>query len=250
MCSSSWSMAELIKPFMWQPCLHMHCFLPTAFAYVSNFHCWWQCWSVSICCGSFHDCIQIRFNSQLERVTQRCCSSPARFDRSFVISIEYSYTYFIVLLKLRRMCRKSYCFSLPWTMTTTGSLFFSFQLPGLCGSGAYVFSSGNRNSRRDLGEVAPAWITEVYRCIANRGKHFPSEKLKVVCRNGWTPRSMSSTQTLHICVSSFNVFIVITCERVCGNGWQTALQPCLIIALLMCSLVATLVPITWSSLNV
>ena len=98
--------------------------------------------------------------------------------------------FFIVLLKLCRMCRKSYCFSLPWTMTT----FFLFQLPGLCGSGAYVFSSGNRNSLRDLGEVASAWITEVYRCRANRGRHLPSEKLKVVCRNGWTPRSMSSTR--------------------------------------------------------
>ena len=94
-------------------------------------------------------------------------------------------------------------------MTTTGYLFFSFKLPGLCGSGAYVFSSGTRNSRGDLEEVASAWITEVYRGRANRGRHIPSEKLKVVCRNGWTPRSMSSTQTLRICVSSF---IVITCE--------------------------------------
>ena len=128
------------------------------------------------------------------------------------------------------MCRKSYCFSLPWTMTTTGSLFFSFQLPGLCGSGAYVFSSGNRSSRRSWGEMASAWITEVYRGRANRGRHLPSEKLIVVCRKGWTPRSMSSTQTLRICVSSFNVSIVITCERVCGNCWQTAVQPCLIIA--------------------
>ena len=135
-------------------------------------------------------------------------------------------------------------------MTTTGSLFFSFQLPGLYGSGAYVFSSGNRNSRIDLGEVASAWITEVYGGRANRGRHLPSEKVKVVCRKGWTPRSMSSAQTLRICVSSFNVFIVITCERVCGSCWQTALQPCLIIALLVCSRVATLVPITWSSLNV
>ena len=35
MCSSSWSMEDLIKPLMWQPCLHVgpiHCFLPTAFA--------------------------------------------------------------------------------------------------------------------------------------------------------------------------------------------------------------------------
>ena len=34
MCSSSWSMKYLIKPLMWQPCLHVHvhCFLPTAFA--------------------------------------------------------------------------------------------------------------------------------------------------------------------------------------------------------------------------
>ena len=32
MCSSPWSMSELIKPLMWQPCLHVHCFLPTAFA--------------------------------------------------------------------------------------------------------------------------------------------------------------------------------------------------------------------------
>ena len=80
--------------------------------------------------------------------------------------------------------------------------------------------------------MASAWITEVYRGRANRGRHLPYEKLKVVCRKGWTPRSMSSTQTLRICVSSFNVSIVITCERVCGNCWQTALQPCLIIALL------------------
>ncbi len=67
-------------------------------------------------------------------------------------------------------------------MTTTGSLFFSFQLPGLCGSGAYVFSSDNRNSRRGLEEVASAWITEIYRGRANRGKQLPSEKWKVVCR--------------------------------------------------------------------
>ena len=32
MCSSYWSMKYLIKPLMWQPCLHVHCFLPTAFA--------------------------------------------------------------------------------------------------------------------------------------------------------------------------------------------------------------------------
>ena len=29
-------------------------------------------------------------------------------------------------------------------------------VPGLCGSGAYVFSSGTRNNRRDLEEVASA----------------------------------------------------------------------------------------------
>ena len=46
---------------------------------------------------------QTRFNSQLNRVTHRCCSSPdsfERFDRSFIISIEHYYS--------------------------------SFQLPGLC----------------------------------------------------------------------------------------------------------------------
>ena len=32
MCSSSWSREDLIKPLMWQPCLHVHCFFPTAFA--------------------------------------------------------------------------------------------------------------------------------------------------------------------------------------------------------------------------
>ena len=77
---------------------------------------------------------------------------------------------------------------------------------------------GGREGRRERGREG--------------GREGGREKLKVVCRKGWTPRSMSSTQTLRICVSSFNVSIVITCERVCGNCWQTALQPCLIIALL------------------
>ena len=42
MCSSSWSMKDLMRPLIWQPCLHMHCFLPTAFAlymYANHFHC-------------------------------------------------------------------------------------------------------------------------------------------------------------------------------------------------------------------
>ena len=80
--------------------------------------------------------------------------------------------FFVILLGLLRRCRKSYCFSLPSTLTTICSLFFSFHLPGLCGSGAYVFSSGNHNSRKELEEVAWAWITEVYRGRANRGSHL------------------------------------------------------------------------------
>ena len=77
-----------------------------------------------------YPCRQIRFNRQLDRVTHRCCSSPGSFHRIFL-----HVRFFIVLMKLRRMCRKSYCFLLQWTMTTTGYLFFSFQLPGVCGSG-------------------------------------------------------------------------------------------------------------------
>ena len=108
--------------------------------------------------------------------------------------------FFIVIMKLCRICRKSYCFSLPWTMTTTGSLFFSLELPGLCGSGAYVFSSGTRNSRRDLGEVASSWITGVYRCRANRGRHIPSEKLKVVCRKVDTPIHVINADPPYLCI--------------------------------------------------
>ena len=160
MCTVSFP-SYLIKTLVWQPCLHVHCFLPIVFAlYVSHFHCWWQCWSASISCGSFHDCIHVgRLVSivSLNRVTRRCCSSPGSalwWMISHIHQISRTYVrFFIVLLKLRRRCRKSYCFSLPSTMTTTGSLFFSFQVPGLCGSGAYVFSSGNRSSRRELGEV-------------------------------------------------------------------------------------------------
>ena len=59
--------------------------------------------------------------------------------------------------------RFCYCFSLPSMMTTTGSLFLSFQLPGLCGSGAFLFSSDNHNNRRKLEELTSASITEVYR---------------------------------------------------------------------------------------
>ena len=155
-------------------------------------------------------------------------------------------------MKLCRICRKSYCFSLPWTMTTTGSLFFSLELPGLCGSGAYVFSSGTRNSRRDLEEVASAWITGVYRGRANRGRHIPSEKLKVVCRKVETPIHVINADPPYVFVylPSMSLLWSLVNGRFCGNCWQTALQPCLIIALLMCLRVATLVPITWSSLNV
>ena len=53
MCSSSWSMEDLIKSLMWQPCLHVHCLLPTAFA----LYIW------------LYPCRQIRFNSQLDRDT-------------------------------------------------------------------------------------------------------------------------------------------------------------------------------------
>ena len=44
-------------------------------------------------------------------------------------------------------------------------------------SGAYVFSSDNCNSRRERGEVASAWITEMYRGRANRGKHLLESSL-------------------------------------------------------------------------
>ena len=63
---------------------------------------------------------------------------------------------------------------------------------------------------------------------------------------------MSSTQTLRICVSSFNVSIVITCERVClwklmADYTSTMPDYC---SADVCSRVATLVHITWSSLIV
>ena len=177
----------------------------------------------------------------------------ARFDRSFVISIEYSYVRFsIVLLKLRRRRRKSYSFLLPSTMTSTGSLFFSFQLPGLCGSDAYVFSSGTRNSRRELEEVTSAWTKEVYRGRVNRGRHLPSEKLKVVCCKVYTPIHFINADPPYLCMflQCLHSLGSLVNGRVCENCWQTALQSCLIIALLMCSRVATLVNITWSSLNV
>ena len=150
------------------------------------------------------------------------------------------------------MCRKSYCFSLPSAMTTAGTLLCSFQLPGLCGSGAYVFSSGNRNSRRELDEVASACITEVYRGRAIPGRHLPFEKLKVVYRKVYTPIHVINADppSVFVYLPSMSPLCSLVNGRVCGNCWQTALQPCLIIALLVCSRVATLVPITWSNLNV
>ena len=188
-----------------------------------------------------------------------------------------------------------YSFSLPSTMTTTGSLFFSCHLHGLCDRGAYVFSSDNRNSRRELEEVASAaaWITEVYRGRANRGRHLPSEKLKIVCRKVdpchksrpsvsvylpsmsslwicdhlWMDEFVETGVRLHfnhawllLCwcvhgsphslwkrVSDYTSTMPDYCSAnvftgrhiVCGNGCQITLQPCLIIALLMCSWVAT-----------
>ena len=84
---------------------HLHCI------YVSNIHCWWQCWSASICCGSFHDCNHVgRLVSIVSLIVWYIAAAPllARFDRPFVISSEYSYVrFFIVLLKLRRRWRKS-----------------------------------------------------------------------------------------------------------------------------------------------
>ena len=157
MCSSYWSMkiwsshwcGNHVYMYTVSSPPHLHCII-----YVSNIHCWWQCWSASICCGSFHDCNHVgRLVSIVSLIVWYIAAAPllARFDRPFVISSEYSYVrFFIVLLKLRRRWRKSYasmpvlanamcyCFSLPSTMTTTGFLFFSFQLPGLCGSGAYI----------------------------------------------------------------------------------------------------------------
>ncbi len=188
MCSSSWSMKDLIKPLMWQPCLHVHCFLPTAFAlytciYMSHFHCWWQCWSASICCGSFHDCIHVgRLVSLDSLIVWHIAAAPllTHFDRSFGPS-EVSMPNVSEVLCQSWPTLFFYCFSLPSTMTTTGCLFFSFQLPGLCDSGAYVFSSDNhkvRNSRRELEEVASAWITEVYRGRANRGRHLAGSLLR------------------------------------------------------------------------
>ena len=81
-------------------------------------------------------------------------------------------------------------------MTMTCSLFFSFQLPGLCGSGAYVFSSGNRNSRRDLGEVVSAWITKSVSMQGQSRETPPFWEIKsIVCRNGWTPQAALDIST-------------------------------------------------------
>ena len=66
------------------------------YIYVSHFHCWWQCLSSSICCGSFHDCIHVcRLVSIVRLIAWHIAAAPlvASFDRSFIISIEYSYTY-------------------------------------------------------------------------------------------------------------------------------------------------------------
>ena len=149
-------MKDLIKPLMLQQVVHIRVRRSTPF-FPQHLRCrrvifiaddilisfsllWISSW--------LYPCTQTRFNSQLNRVTHRCCSSPdsiESFDRSFIISIEHYYS--------------------------------SFQLPGLYSSGAFVFSWDNRNSRRELEEVASVWITEVY-----RGRQLPSEKLKVVCR--------------------------------------------------------------------
>ena len=135
---------------------HLHCI------YVSHFHCRWQCWLACICCGSFHDCIHAgRLVLMASLIVWHSASATllARFDRSFVASIEYSCVLHCpseVTPKVSEVLCQSwptllcYYVSLPSTMTTTGSPFFSFQLPCLCGSGAYVFSSDNRNSRIDM----------------------------------------------------------------------------------------------------
>ena len=194
---------------------HLHCIYIYTM-YVSNFHCWWQCWSASICYGSFHDCMDVgRLVSLVSLIVWHSAAAPLLL----LLIDNSSYPSNIPTRRPTVLHRPSELTpdvsdvrSLSWTMTTTGYLFFSFQLPGLCSSGACVFFSGNRNSRRELVEEASAWITEVYRGMANRRKHLPSEKLNVFYLKGCTPRSMSSTQTLRICVSSFYVFIMITCE--------------------------------------
>ena len=85
---------------------------PHCIVYMSHCHCWWQCWSAYICCGSFHEYIHVgRLVSIVSLIVWHIAAAPrlARFDGSFVISIEYFYVqFFVVFLKLRQRCRKSY----------------------------------------------------------------------------------------------------------------------------------------------
>ena len=137
-------MKDVIKPFIWQPCLHDSiCALFPPHHICIVYTCICESFSLLvtmlntfICRGSFHDCIHVgRLIPIFSLIVWHIAAAPllARFDRSFVISIEYSYVrFFTVLLELRRRCPKSYaslgpryflyCFSLPSTMTTTCSL--------------------------------------------------------------------------------------------------------------------------------
>ena len=73
----------------------------------------------------------------------------------------------------------------------------------------------------------------MYRGRANRGRHLPSEKLKVVCRKVYPCHKRRPSVFVYL--PSMSSLWSLVNGRVCGNCWQTALQPCLIITLLMCS---------------
>ena len=91
----------------------------------------------------------------------------------------HSDNFHVCLLKVSEVLCQSwptqffYWFSLTSTMTTTGSLFFSFQLPGLCGSGAYVFPQTNVTVKESWMKWRQLDKTEVFRGRANRQRHTP-----------------------------------------------------------------------------
>ena len=127
----------------------------------------------------------------------------ARFDRSFVISIEYCYTCGSSLSLWR------YAESVGSPIASRFHGRWRRQVPCSSRSSCPVYvvvvpmyfpQAPARNSRRDLEEVASAWITEVYRGRANRGRHIPSEKLKVVCRKVETPIHVINADPPYLCV--------------------------------------------------
>ena len=126
------------------------------YIYVSHFHCWWQCWSASICCGSCHGCIHVgKLVSIVRLIVWHIAAAPLfNIYHSSYLSNSPTYGSSLSLWSFAEGVGRPmpvlahvicfYGFSLPSTMTTTGSMLFSFRLPGLCGSGTYVFSSDNR----------------------------------------------------------------------------------------------------------